>query len=172
ADTAAKLEKLRQTARAELQELEAAEGHLSSIALLVRDVDLHDVVAARLRHDRQEQRRRERAVRDAVPGTRQDRASKQLVRHIRIRQLDPEQDVHGFPDETRQVQPKGRIVATAADTETRIAARHGGGPRRLEFVEWNLAIAVDQKYVLAVRGLQAGQQRTAVSAVRLMNHVH
>src|SRR5688500_10943452 len=58
----AQLEQLREPSRAELQQLQPANRHLSSIAFLVHDIELEDVVTAQPRDDGEKQRRRQRAV--------------------------------------------------------------------------------------------------------------
>src|SRR5262245_32671518 len=143
ADTANQPEHLPQSPRAKLQQLELPQRDLAGITLLVTDIDLEDVVTARLCGNGEKQRWRERAVRHAVARAGKNASPEKLVGRIRILKTDAEQHVDRTPNQPREIETQHRIVAAAPHTEHCITASHDLRPCRREVVEGNLSIAID-----------------------------
>jgi hypothetical protein len=138
----------------------------------VDDLDVDDVAATAARVDGEEERRRQRAVRDDGACLLPDRTPQHLVRNVGVRQARAEQHADHRADELRQLEAQHRIVTAAADAEHAVAAVLDVAPRGAEIVERDLPIAVDQEHVVAARGRQPRDERAAVALIRLVNHAH
>ena len=167
----AELEHLREAPRAELQELQPPNRHLASIAFLVHHVDLENVVAAQPGDDREEQRRRERAVRECT-----GRACFQIERRNSLYgtfaswSWTPNSTCDGSRITLRQVQAQRRIVAPAAHAKHRVAAARASRPtpRRNRRAGSGGRCRSERRTRRAPP--QPGHQRAAVAAVGLVNH--